>query len=170
MHHVYRNSMDHGSGLAWLMANRVESDLSDITLHVTSIDFHWLCFSAEWHQYHRFELLMKRLCASGWAVTELTLMLAIFMLLATEVSILSDSNGGMTTADLWSTCTHRICKMFINTFSSSAHCGALFAIVWCYLGSALVHFLLRATWEDQCHSRDSIDMKLESGYGWCRLA
>lgn len=61
MHHVYRNSMDHGLGLAWLMANRVKSDLSDITLHVTSIDIHWLCFSAEWHQYHRLTPLMKRL-------------------------------------------------------------------------------------------------------------
>lgn len=40
MHLVYRNSIDHGLGLAWLMANRVRSNLSDITLHVTPIDFH----------------------------------------------------------------------------------------------------------------------------------
>lgn len=40
MHHVYRNSMDRGTELAWLIATGVESDPSDITLHVTPIDFH----------------------------------------------------------------------------------------------------------------------------------
>lgn len=59
MHHVYRNSMDRGMELAWLIAAGVESDPSDITLHVTPIDFHWLFFSAEWHQYHRLTPLMK---------------------------------------------------------------------------------------------------------------
>lgn len=59
VHHVYRNSMDHGSGLARLMASRVNSDLSDITLHVTPIDFHWVFFGAEWHQYHRLTPLMN---------------------------------------------------------------------------------------------------------------
>lgn len=68
--HVYRNSMAHGLGLAWVMANRVQTDLSDITLHATPIDFHWLFFSAEWHQYHHLTPFIKRLCASGWAVTD----------------------------------------------------------------------------------------------------
>lgn len=40
MRHVYRNSMDRGMGLAWLMANGLKSDLSDITLHVNPTDFH----------------------------------------------------------------------------------------------------------------------------------
>lgn len=119
VHHIYGNSMDHEPGLAWLMANRMKSDLSDIILHVTPVDFHWPCFfNAEWHQYHCLTPLMTRLCASGWAVTELTLILALFMLLA-EIFIISDRNGGL---------------MFICGVNWLSSCKSL----WC----SLTHFLL----------------------------
>lgn len=40
IHHVHRNTMDHGLDLTWIMADRVKSDSSDIMLHVIPIDFH----------------------------------------------------------------------------------------------------------------------------------